>query len=102
VRSFDRRVVGLDVYYEEFPRGARWRNPDDLVQRFSDSLRLPGAKDWLPEQGYARKRLKCDGFDVVVAGGEHALISFSQLNWVETQKERLAAFEEQKRREFKP
>jgi hypothetical protein len=102
VRLFDRRIVGLDVYYESFPRGARWRSADDLIQRFSDSLRLPGPKEWIPEPGNSRKRLRCDGFEIVVSSGERAVISFSQRSWVNTQQERRDAFEEQRRRDFKP
>ena len=102
VRVFDRRIVGLDVFYESFPRGARWRTADDLIQRFSDSLRLPGPKEWFPDPDNLRKRLRCDGFEVVVAAGERAVISFSQRSWVKTQQERRDAFDDQKRRDFKP
>jgi len=100
-RFFDRRLVGLSARYDSFPTGARWKNVDDLIQRFSDSFHLPGPKDW--ESGPTIKRLKCDGFEVsVYAGGDQASISFFTPSWEGTKKERLAAFEEQRRREFKP
>ena len=103
IRSFDRRVVGLDVYYPSFPSGARWRNPDDLVQRFSESLHLPGPGAWATSDGYVQRKLNCDGFEITVStANEAAEISFNNRGWVQTQKERFAAFEEQKRREFKP
>lgn len=99
---FDRRVVTLYVYYPSFPNGARWQNIDDLVQRFADSLHLPNAQDWAYESS-TQKKLNCDGFEIVVSSAnDHAQIAFDNPRWVQTQKERLTAFEEQKRREFKP
>ena len=103
VRSFDRRVVGLDVTYSTFPMGARWRNIDDLVQRFSDSLQLPKPKDWAKTETYPQEKLKCDGFEIEVsAANDRAVIGFNERSWEQTPKDRLAAFEEEKRREFKP
>ena len=102
VTLFDGRVVGLNVNYSTFPKGARWRNVDDLVQRFSESLHLPRAADWTPQPGNIRK-LNCVGFEIAVSYAfEVTQISFYQQSWKETQKERLAAFEEKKRSEFKP
>ena len=99
---FDRRVVTLYVYYPSFPTGARWQNIDDLVQRFANSLHLPNAQDWTYE-GSTQKRLTCDGFEIVVSSAnDRAQITFDNPQWVQTQKERLTALEEQKRREFKP
>lgn len=103
IQSFDRRVVGFNVSYVAFPTGARWRNPDDLVQRFTESLHLPSPKNWTAELGSPHRTLNCDGFQTMVsAANEHALISFTNRGWERTQKERFAAFEEQKRRDFKP
>ena len=105
VRLFDRRVVSLDVNYPPFPTGARWRNTDDLVQIFAESLHLPSSKSWAVEEGYPRRKLDCDGFQIAVsAANDRTNIGFTNKNagWEKTQKERLAAFEEQKRREFKP
>ena len=104
VMLFDRRVVGLSVDYAAFPIGARWRNTDDLVQIFSESLHLPSYKSWVAEQTYPRRILNCDGFQIAVtAANDRAHIRFSgNGSWEQTQKDRLAAFEEQKRREFKP
>jgi hypothetical protein len=102
-RVFDRRVVRFDVYYEGFPTGARWQDTDDLIQRFSDSLHLPGPKDWVKDEGSSRKRLKCDGFEISAsADNDRGSIAFITRSWLQTQRERLAAFEDQKRREFKP
>ena len=102
VQLFDRRVVTLYVYYPTFPSGARWQNIDDLVQRFADSLHLPHAQDWTYESS-TQKRLMCDGFVIVVnSDNDRAVITFDDARWVQRQKERLTAFEEQKRREFKP
>jgi len=103
IRSFDGRVVGLDVYYTAFPTGALWRNTDDLVQRFSDSLHLPGPRDWAVTENYPQRKLSCVGFEIAVASAnDRAQIGFYQQSWVQTQKQRYAAFEEKKRSEFKP
>lgn len=104
VRLFDRRVVGLDVSYPPFPTGARWRNTDDLVQIFAESLHLPSYKSWVAEETYPRRKLDCDGFQIAIsAANDRANIGFNKnAGWEKTQKERLAAFEEQKRHEFKP
>ena len=103
LRSFDGRLVSIEVQYESFPAGARWKSADDLIPRFSDSFHLPGPGDWAPELGNLRKRLKCDGFEIVVTtDGDRGSIAFINRSWVQTQMERLAAFEDAKRREFEP
>jgi hypothetical protein len=102
---FDRRVVSFTVRYHRFPDGARWKNPDDLIQRFSDAFHLPGPKDWVPDRSTSpitTEKLKCDGFEVTVSGGDQGSIGFYTNSWEGIRKERVAAFEEQKRREFKP
>ena len=100
---FDRRIVGLTIQYPRFPQGPRWQDPDDLVRRFSESFHLPGPKDWAPEQGDSnRKKLKCDGFEVRVTAGDQSSVGFYYSGWEGTRRERLAAFDEQKRRDFKP
>jgi hypothetical protein len=101
-RFFDRRVVLFSARYERFPKGARWSNTDDLIQRFSDSFHLPGPKEWEPEPSGVGKHLKCDGFEVVVTGDDQGAITFYTRGWEGTKKEREAAFEEQKRHEFNP
>ena len=101
-RLFDRRVVLFEARYEQFPQGARWRGPDELIQRFSDSLHLPGPKEWATDPGTSRKHLRCDGFDVTVSAGDQGTITFYTRGWEGTKNEREAAFEEQKRREFNP
>jgi hypothetical protein len=102
LRLFDRRIVGLTVIYDRFPTGARWNNTDDLIERFSKSLPLPGPKDWPQDSTNPRKILKCDGFEVVVTGGDQVTIGFYAQGWEGIKRERLAAFEEQKRRDFTP
>jgi hypothetical protein len=102
LHTFDRRIIGLSVQYDGFPSGARWKSTDDLIQRFSDSLHLPGPKEWGPDPNNPVKKLKCDGFEVTVSAGDQASIYFYTSGWEGPKRERLAAFEEQKRREFKP
>jgi hypothetical protein len=100
ISTFDRRIVGLTVTYQQFPAGARWKNADDLIQRFSDALHLPGPNAWVSDS--RGRKLQCDGFEIYVGAGESSSISFYTQGWEGTKRERLAAFEEQKRREFKP
>jgi|GEM_PF-2519945 len=103
INTFDRRIVGLSITYQQFPAGARWKNPDDLIQRFSDALHLPGPNAWVSDpNGGGRRKLQCDGFEIYVGAGEPSSIAFYTQGWEGTKRERLAAFEEQKRREFKP
>ena len=102
ISSFDGRVVGVRVQYLNFPTGARWRRVDDLVEKFADSFHLPGPKDW-EANGADTRQLKCDGFETAVwAAGDSSSISLFDRSWVQTKQARSAAFEEQKRREFKP
>ncbi len=102
LRLFDHRIVGVSVTYDQFPAGARWRNTDDLIQKFSESLHLPGPQNWPSETANPRRTLKCDGFEVAITGGDQANISFYAPGWEGVKRERLAAFEEQKRRDFTP
>ncbi|HYW74467.1 MAG TPA: hypothetical protein VE961_25815 [Pyrinomonadaceae bacterium] len=102
-RLFDRRVFIMSVNYSQFPSGARWKTTDDLIQRFSDALHLPGPRAWGTDpMSSEQKKLKCDGFEVTVRAGDHGTITFYTGNWEGVKRERLAAFEEQKRNEFRP
>src|SRR2546421_25329 len=104
VQSFDRRIVQLNVIYEGFPNGPKWKNVDDLIQKFAESFHLPGAKDWLLEPSTSdRKGLACNGFQVWAStANDRSNLTFFHNDWIPTQKERLARYEEQKRSEFKP
>ena len=100
---FDRRIVGLTISYDQFPDGPSWKNADDLIQRFSDAFHLPGPNAWVSEpNGSGRRKLQCDGFEIYVGAGDRNSIGFFTQGWEGTKRERLATFEEQKRREFKP
>ena len=103
VSTFDRRIVSLNVQYDRFPKGARWKDTDELIQRFSDALRLPGPKEWVndPEQ-QNRKKLICTGFEAFITGSDQPDIFFINRDWQQLQKDRAAAFDEERRREFKP
>jgi len=102
VSTFDRRIVVLGVQYDQFPKGARWKNSDDLIQRFSDAFHFPGPKEWVNDPDSNHKKLVCAGFDVFVSAGDQAGIVFVNRDWQQTQKDRAAAFEDQRRHEFKP
>jgi hypothetical protein len=103
VQAFDRRIVGLYVNYEGPPNGPRWTNVDDLTEKFVESFKLPGTANWLLDRSDARRGLQCHGFQVfALISGDRATLMLIEPEWVQTQKARLAAYEEQKRREFKP
>jgi hypothetical protein len=103
VQAFDRRIVGLYVNYEGPPNGPRWTNVDDLAEKFVESFKLPSTANWLLDRSEARRGLQCHGFQVfTLISGDRATLMLIEPEWVQTQKTRLAAYEEQKRREFKP
>jgi hypothetical protein len=103
VQAFDRRIVGLYVAYEGPPNGPRWTNVDDLAEKFVESFKLPSTANWLLDRSDIRRGLQCHGFQVfALISGDRATLMLVEPEWMQTQKTRLAAYEEQKRREFKP
>ena len=102
----DGQIAEFDVQYSPPPNGAVWHKVDDFINKIADTLDLPHADSWTTDKDfpYARRSLKCDGFQLQASN----LNSQGQLRLVtadtpsKTQRERLAAFEEKGRREFKP
>jgi hypothetical protein len=101
----DGRIAEFEVQYSAPPNGAVWRNLDDFINKIADTFKLPHADSWTPPQNFTYGRsLKCDGFQLLAAN----LNSQGQLRVMtadspsKTQRERLIAFEEKGRREFKP
>jgi hypothetical protein len=102
---FDGQVVELIIYYagsDSIPRGPRWIKVDDFIAKLKEPFNLPDARDWLYNpQG--SKTLKCIGFEIhaSTSSGQGG-ISLIGKPYVDLAKERAAADEEQRRREFKP
>lgn len=107
VTVFDGRVVEITVRYDEYPVGPQWRKVDDFVARLSEAFRLPAAGDWASTGGndYDSKTLTCIGWEITagVSPGPRAGF-FTVLNstYRGVVQERSAAYEETKRKEFKP
>jgi hypothetical protein len=102
---FDGRVDQYEVQYDSPPGGPAWRRVDDWVAKLVDAFGLPAATDWTVDQNLSwQKNLKCDGFQL-----QASILNFRGNLTVSTldppyqkQQERLAAFEEKIRRDFKP
>ena len=105
LQLFDNHLVQYSVYYKgpnSAPRGPDWPNSDDLIARFADAYHLPGPANWVGDSG--SKTLRCKGFEVRIgtSSGAQIMVREPGNSWVEEQKKRREAFEEQLRRDFKP
>lgn len=94
------RVVDFTVTYG----GVTWRNVDEWVAKLAETLKLPGAQDWVVGPNEApNKVLRCGGVEVeaaILGGGSLIRVRNTQLSKVAD--DRNAAAEDRKRREFKP
>jgi hypothetical protein len=97
---FDDRVVGYSVGYEGLPAGAYWPNLDEWIAKLSETLSLPGTSQWLPRNG--GKSLSCDGVIFTAHGGDGGTFGVHTEDFSKQIKEREKAYQEKKRREFKP
>ncbi|MDQ2856837.1 MAG: hypothetical protein M3R68_10945 [Acidobacteriota bacterium] len=97
---FDGRVARFSVQYSGLPEGPQWMNADDFITKLGESLKLPAAKDWAAYQG--GKNVKCNGFEMRVTTPNQASLSVMTSELFEKQGQRRKAYEEKKRREFKP
>lgn len=101
----DGRIVEYHVDYQELPGGPIWHRVDDFIAKVADSFKLPPVTNWDRDQNLSsRKTLKCDGFQVQASAGYSAgrlTVSTPDLPH-KKQQERLEAYEEKLRREFKP
>ena len=100
---FDGHLERFDLQYAGPPIGPRWLKVDDFIARLADAFKLPAAGDWTPDpKNNSQKSLKCNGFEIQAASYDAGSLVVSTLDLARKQKERQAAYEEKKRREFKP
>jgi hypothetical protein len=97
----DNRLTSLLVGYS----GPEWKSVDDFVSRLSESLNLPGAKDWEASQD-SLKTLKCEGFEIRAfiggTGGNSNSLYIRSLVAEQVVRDRQAEVKEKARKEFKP
>jgi hypothetical protein len=101
----DGRVAQFEVHYQGPPNGATWRNIDDFIAKIADAFQVPAAKNWTANQSIpSTKELKCDGFQMRASNVNlHGSLTVATVDApFKVQKERLAAFEEKARRDFRP
>ena len=94
------RVVDFSLLYV----GAAWRTIDEWVAKLSETLKLPGAQDWMvgPSEN-PNKVLKCDLIEIEAAiQGGSASIRIRNTEYIKSIEERTNAAEEKKRRDLKP
>jgi len=104
-RLFDTRVVSYSVSYkgpDTNPRGPTWPHADDFISRFAEAYHLPGPANWVLSEG--SRLLRCKGFEARISASDTARVVITEPGnaWVEEQKKRREAFEEQLRHDFKP
>lgn len=94
------RVVTFNVQYG----GANWRTVDEWIAQVSETLKLPGARDWaLGPSEHPNKVLQCDGIEIeagVQGGG--ASLRVTNTGYFKSIEEQGKAAEEKKRRDSKP
>lgn len=101
----DGRVGEYQVTYVPPPNGPKWTRPDDFINKIADAYKLPAAVNWTadPNIGFW-KTLRCDGFQVKASTMNFQgslTVSNMDAPWT-MQQQRIAAFEENIRRNFKP
>jgi hypothetical protein len=101
----DGRVAQSEVQYLPAPNGPTWRNVDDFIAKIADAFHVPAAQHWTGhEYNPSTKDLKCDGFQLRVSNvnlrGSLTVATFDAP--FKVRQDRLAAFEEKARRDFRP
>lgn len=97
LRIFDNRVVSYSISYEGPPKGPQWDSTDQWITKLSETLKLPSPSEWSLING--NKGLNCEG---VIINANAGSIGVSTEEWSAQVKARAKAYDEQKRREFKP
>jgi hypothetical protein len=100
VELFDNRIVSYSVSYEGPPNGPKWDNVDDWIAKLSETLKLPDTSEWVPRDG--AKVLNCEGIRIQATTNRNGSIWVIKDDWLPELRGREKAYEEQKRREFKP
>ncbi len=98
---FDDRVVGYYIQYAGWPTGPLWQGVDDWVAKLSETLHLPGPRDW-DRSDQTAKTLACEGIQIRASVINGAGLSVQSNDHVKIHAEREKAYQEKKRREFKP
>ena len=105
IRLFDGRVTEIRVEYagpNSHPRGPAWNNVDDFIAKLSESFALPGAKLWFETSQYS-KTLRCGAFEMdATTSNRQGAIWLRNSAYGDTVRQRAAADEEKRRRDFKP
>jgi hypothetical protein len=94
------RVVDFAFQYV----GQTWRSIDEWVTKLSETLKLPGSREWMvgPDEA-PNKTLKCKGNEILAAiQGGGASIRVRDIDAIKETEDHANAKEERKRREFKP
>jgi hypothetical protein len=100
VTLFDNRIVSYYVSYEGPPRGAEWNDLDEWIAKLSETLNLPGSSEWISTGG--SKALNCEGVRIIAGAGGVGSVSVSTDDWRKQIKAREKAYQDKKRRDFKP
>jgi len=99
---FDGRVTEIHVEYTGPPKGPNWKNVDDFIAKLSEAFGLPAAKYWFETSQYS-KDLKCGGFEIGASNiNRQGHIWLRNNTYADTVRQRAAADEENRRRDFKP
>jgi hypothetical protein len=100
VELFDNRIVSYLVSYEGPPTGAQWDSVDQWIVKLSETLNLPVISEWVPRDN--SKIVNCEGIQILANVNTNGMIRVIKDDWVPQSRAREKAYEEQKRREFKP
>lgn len=104
ISLFDDRVVGYAIEYEGFPTGPRWNTLDEWIAKLSETLHLPGTGEWIQKsfQQYS-KTLNCEGYQIFADNlNARGTIDVHEGDIDQKRAAREKAYQEKKRREFKP
>jgi len=106
ITLFDGRVTEVRIEYagpNSSSKGPAWNNVDDFIAKLAEAFALPSAKYWFETAQYS-KTLKCGGFEMEVTNlNRQGTIRLRSNNaYADTVRQRAAADEEKRRRDFKP
>lgn len=106
INLFDNRVVAYTIEYDGYPSGPSWSNLDEWIAKLSETLHLPDAGEWLQkpyEQSSTSKTLNCEGYQIVASNlNARGIIDVHEGGIDQKQSARNKAYQEKKRRDFKP
>jgi hypothetical protein len=107
VNFFDGHICSIYVRYPSYPEGVYWNSVDALVAKFAEAFNLPDVRSWVTDPGDGNVKLFTGNGFVVRAstsGGGGGSIDVHDLG-VDLQgviKQRTTAYQEEKRKAFKP